>query len=392
MPDPLSTPLIFIHGQRFALGASGLAMRTRLAFDALTVAFEDRPRYLVSPDYPEVRELAERGGWTLVPVSSFIERQPQVLRLLLRLACFWGAPLSVRMRDRLFTMLGGADMPPGPVQGLLTRFPEATVWLSRCDLLHLTRLAGPGHRVILDSNDTVANLVRCYDPRRRARLLAGFSRARIAALIEGHELALARRCDRIIAISPEDEAFYRRAKPAAVVLEESCVATPEIKDAAVAPAFDVGFMGSSHAGSVEAANNFLRLARDPRLKDKRFAMAGGICKIYAEETYTPVEMLGRVESAPAFLASCRQILLWSKGETGTSVKFQEAILSGATVIANAPAARWSRAMPGRDYLLCSNEEDVVNHILNGTRIQADGLLVECKEAALRDRFARLATL
>ncbi len=76
--------MIFIHGQRFALGASGLAMRTRLAFDALTVAFEDRPRYLVSPDYPEVRELAERGGWTLAPESSCIERPPQVLRLLLR--------------------------------------------------------------------------------------------------------------------------------------------------------------------------------------------------------------------------------------------------------------------------------------------------------------------
>lgn len=385
----MNGPLVFIHGQRFALGRSGLALRTRLAFDALSVACADRPRYLVSPDYPEVRNLAMRAGWTFVPVSSFIERQPLIIRLLLRLTCFWSASFSARMRDRLLTMLGGADIPSRPVERIFAQFPHATVWLSRCDLLHLTRLVGPNHRVILDSNDSVTNLVRCYDPRRRVRLLAGYSRSGINRLIESHELDLAKRCDLIIAISPEDESFYRRSKPEAVVLEESCVATPKLEGSTINTIYDVGFMGSSHAGSVEAANNFLRLARDPRLKGKRFAMAGGICSIYSSGCDAPVEMLGRVDSAPAFLAACRQVLLWSDGETGTSVKFQEAILSGSTVIANKSAARWSKAKPDRDYILCESEAEVVSHILAGTHIRAQGLISECAEHSLHQRLAKL---
>lgn len=382
--------VVFIHGQRFALGGSGLAQRTRLAFDALTRAAEGRPRYLLSPDYPEVRELASRAGWIFYSVGSWLERQPAALRLVVRLGCFWGALVHDGMRDRLFTMLGGADVAAGPVNKLLASLSEADIWLSRCDLLHLVRCARPRQRVILDSNDTVANLVACYDPRRRVRLLSGLSKAKLVRIISRHELALARRCDRIIAISPEDEQFYRQAESSKVVLEESCVATP----ADATPPFekrpyDVGFLGGAHQGSVDAARNFLRLASHPLLRSKRFALAGGICGMIDQSAVGAVEMLGKVESSRAFLGNCRQVLLWSQHETGTSVKFQEAVLSGATVIANAPAARWSQAKAGRDYLLCETESEVVQHILAGSQIDSSALAEHCRAEAISGRFARL---
>ncbi|MBC8011661.1 MAG: hypothetical protein H7067_16375 [Burkholderiales bacterium] len=382
--------MVFIHGQRFALGGSGLAQRTRLAFDALTLATQGRPRFLLSPDYPEVRALAEQAGWTLYPVGSWLERQNAAMRLSLRLASFWGALVHAGVRDRLFTMLGGADVAPGPVNTLLGGLPQADIWLSRCDLLHLTRCVRPGQRVILDSNDTVANLVECYDPRRRVRRLSGLSKAKVVSLIAAHEVSLARRCDRIIAISPEDERFYRQAAPSKVVLEESCVVTPP--DAAPSFAerrYDVGFLGGSHQGSVDAARNFLRLSAHPLLRGKRFALAGGICGMVDKSAAGAVEMLGRVESSRAFLGNCRQVLLWSQNETGTSVKFQEAVLSGASVIANAPAARWSQARAGRDYFLCETESEVVPHILSGSQIQSSALLEQCRPDVIAARFARL---
>jgi hypothetical protein len=296
------------------------------------------------------------------------------------------------MRDKLFTMLGGADVSAGPVNKLLASLSATDIWLSRCDLLHLARCARPGQRVILDSNDTVANLVACYDPRRRVRLLSGLSNAKVVRIIARHELALARRCDRIIAISPEDEQFYRQAESSKVVLEESCVVTP----ADAAPPFekrpyDVGFLGGAHQGSIDAAGNFLRLAAHPLLRSKRFALAGGICGMIDKSAAGSVEILGRVDSSRAFLGNCRQVLLWSQSETGTSVKFQEAVLSGATVIANAPAARWSQARAGRDYILCETENEVVQHILKGSQISSSSLLEQCRTAAIVGRFAQLLT-
>ena len=381
-------PLVFVHGQRFADGGSGLAQRTRLAFDALTEWAAGRPRYLVTPDYPAVRELAVATGWQIYPVSSWIERRAAPIRLLLRLGLFWSSLRFTAARSRLLAMLGGADMPLMPVSRLLQGLPGADIWLSRCDLLHLVEAARSDQRITLDANDTVANLVRCYDPRARVRRLSGLRLSTVVALVAGEEKRLAARCSRIVAISPEDKAFYRTVAGADVQLEESCSVTPDISPGK--PLYDVGFLGGAHMGSVAAAKNFLRIASMPALAGRSFVVAGGVCAGLAGERPGAARIIGRVPSSAQFFSSCRQVVFWSDGETGTSVKFQEAVLSGTTVLANATAARWSKAKAGRDFILCESEADLVRTILDMKYVAPSPLRAICTRDAVHSRFAALA--
>ena len=382
-------PLVFIHGKPFANGGSGLALRTRLAFDALSEACAGRERHLVAPMGDAERNLAISLGWITHPVSTFDDSYPAAIRAALRTFVFAASPVSRSFRRLLLTMLGGGDVRFKPIRRLLYRVGPSDIWLARCDLLHLVDAAPPGSRVILDANDSVANLVRCYDPRSHVRKIALRRLESVAADIEREELRLADKCARIVAISTEDLAYYSRSECRSVLLEESCLVTPGFSRAAEA-AWDVGFIGGPHVGSLSAAVNLLRIGAKPELAHLRFGIAGSVCDKLSGHICTPnVHLVGRVSSAPEFLSSCRQVLFWSERETGTSVKFQEAVLSGTTVLANMPAARWSRAIPGRDYIRCETEMELEAHLRRRTLLAPSPLRSACVKSRIYARFGEL---
>jgi hypothetical protein len=243
--------------------------------------------------------------------------------------------------------------------------------------------------VILDANDSVSNLVRCYDPRAHVRKLTLRRLDAVVADIEREELRLAGRCSKIVAISPEDKAYYSRSKCPSVVLEESCLASPSLS-ARTELRWDVGFIGGPHAGSLSAALNLLRIGSKPEFADLRFGIAGSVCdKLGGEPRASNVHLVGRVPSAPEFLAACRQVVFWSERETGTSVKFQEAVLSGITVLANTPAARWSRAVTGRDFIKCDSEAELERHLCRRTTLAPSPLRESCVQSNLHARFRSL---
>lgn len=382
-------PLVFIYGSRFGAQDHGVFQRTRLTLEAFSLGTNTRPRHLVAEDDAEAREIAARLGWTFHPVPAWRSRHSFPVRSAIRLLALVAARFSRRARMQLVKLIGGEGPDPAAVARLLAGLPPADVWLTRCDLVHLAAALPPATRVVLDSTDTVWNLMRCYDPRRRLRWLAGRNRIGFLSNIREAELALAGHCARIIAISPEDQDYYRQSACPDVVLEESCVATGD--ELGAEPPCDVGFLGGSHGGSLAAARNFLDLADRPELGSLHFAIAGAVCAVLGS-TAGRVQLRGRVPSAAGFFAACRQVVFWSEGETGTSVKFQEAILSGTTVLANAAAARWSRAVPGRDFILCQTQAELAGHLLKGTQLAPSPLRADCTPQRLHDRFQNLLRL
>jgi len=384
-----SNKLVFIHARRFADGGTGLALRTRLAFEALTGACASAEKHLICSSGDAEAALAKRMGWNYHRIETFDRTHTAGARAIVRLAAFAGSPVSQNMRSLLLTMLGGADLSTSAVAPLLQSIGKADVWLARSDLLHLASSVVPGSRVIVDSNDSVANLVGCYDPKSRVRKAAFRSLDAVVRDVQREELRLAGLCNRIIAISPEDRDYYSRSSCPSVILEESCVTTPAVMPP-IAPGWDVGFIGGSHFGSISAAANFMRIARRSALDKLRFAIAGSVCERLDMTRPRNVEFVGRVSSASAFLASCRQVVFWSERETGTSVKFQEAVLSGTTVLANPSAARWSEAKPGRDYIECTSETSLDTHLQGRTTIAPSPLRTTCVREKVHERFRKLA--
>ncbi len=381
--------LVFIHAKPFADGGNGLALRTRLAFGALTGACAATEKHLISASGEAEAALAERMGWNYHRIETFDKTHRPGARAILRLAAFVGSPVSQYMRSLLLTMLGGADVSVSVVAPLLQSIGKADIWLARSDLLHLVSSAVPGSKVVIDANDTVANLIRRYDPRSHVRKAAFRRLDTVARDVEREELRLAGLCSTIIAISPEDREYYSRSSCRSVVMEESCLTTPVISNKGAAK-WDVGFIGGHHRGAVLSACNLLRLASKPELGNLSFGIAGSVCdRLKNFKRTSNVQLVGRVSSAPDFLASCRQVVLWSESETGTSVKFQEAILCGTTVLANHEAARWSKAKDGRDYIQCNSELEFEQCLLARIRLAKSSLREECERSKVHARFASI---
>ncbi len=389
----MSERLIFVSGgHRFISGHSGLALRTRLAFDLLTEAWRGKERHLIAAPCEELRKRATQSGWIVHFVNPYSEVSSPVWRVFHRWITFISAHCSNSAGLKAMTMLGGSDMPPEPIAEIIHSFPSATVWLSRCDLLPVVGwLNSSNFRVVVDTNDTLLNLVRCYRPRKSLCLFTGWRKQRLERRIRELELDAAKRCGSIIAISRDDYEYYAAGAGQRIQLEESCViASPSEDSLAIAPQYDVGFIGGAHLGSINAAKNFLRIASHVELKSHRFAVAGGVCDQLHDCASLPnVSYLGKVADASRFLSRCRQIVLWSSGETGTSVKFQEAILSGVTVLANESAARWSVAVAGRDFVLCQDEEVLVASIKERIQLPPSPLR-KCDRDTLIKRFAQLS--
>lgn len=383
-------PLIFVHGQRFAEGRSGLARRTRLMFDILGAIPEWETKVLVSPVYPEVQALASAHGWQLVPLPTF---GGSACRSRLRLwALRWWAVFAARWSrysgDRAVTMLGGADLRiTRQLRELLQAHPQAVLWLSRSDLLPLAAERLPGQQVILDANDSVANLNRYYDGRATLRRMAGLSHEALVRRLAAHELRLARYCDLIVAISPHDQRYFAAAgRPC--VLEETCILAREMPPPARKPVYDLGFLGGFHDGALRSALRLIEVARDPQLTDCVLAIAGAVCARIDQAICPPnIRLLGRVDDAETFLRSCRKILLWADGETGTSVKFQEAILSGVPVLANAAMARWTLAKPGRHFRLCASLDEAARAVKKPFEPELAELRVCLTAESLRQRVS-----
>jgi hypothetical protein len=387
--------LIFVSGgHRFASGHSGLALRTRLALDLLSEAWRDKEKHLIAAPCEELREMAIRAGWKVHFVRPYSESASTTWRIINRWKTLLFAHWSKSAGMKAMTMLGGSDMPPEVIADIIHSIKPSTVWLSRCDLLHIVRWVHPSYcRLIVDTNDTVLNLVRCYRPRSKLCRITGWSQRRLQKKIRFLELEAAKRCDRIIAISREDLDYYSATDGVNIELEETCVISgrPSYSSTTTFD-FDVGFIGGAHLGSINAALNFLRISSRIELKNYSFAVAGGVCDaLKSHKRSDNVNLLGKVADAYQFLSRCRQVVLWSSGETGTSVKFQEAIISGVTVLANSAAARWSAAVPGRDYVLCDDEEALVASVMARIKLPPSPLR-ECLRGNLVKRFSTLSSL
>ncbi len=390
----MNNRLIFVSGgHRFISGHSGLALRTRLTFDLLGEAWHGKEKHLITAPCEELLEIATRNGWKVHFIKPYSEGSSAILRVMTRWVVFALAHFSKRAGYKAMTMLGGSDMPPEAVCNIINTLQPATVWLSRCDLLPIAGwVSTASSRIIVDTNDSVYNLVRCYRPRAKLCGLTGWTNRMMAKRIKVLELELAERCESVIAISIDDLNYFRSATIKKVELEESCIITPPLLrfDQNVND-FDIGYIGGPHLGSISAAVNLLKIASRPELNKIRFAIAGGVCESLSEYIRSNnVALVGRVADANHFLCRCRQVVLWSSGETGTSVKFQESILSGVTVLANAPAARWSAAVSGRDYLLCDNEDTLVRLILARSTLAPSPLRDVSIRETLVKRFSFLS--
>lgn len=387
--------VIYIGGRGFLPAVSGLAMRTRLTFDYFTrAAWSEEKNLLVPIGQPELSpELAKEWRRTEIktgPAGRGASQKPTWREAALQLAdmvtCRWRS----RARTNLLGYLSGLDFSgENKIATFLASRPKALVFLTRSDLLPLVRYKVPGQKWVLDANDSVANLARTYDGRSRLRKSVCLSNSGLCRLLEEAELRAAAQCDAIIAISPSDKEYFGRCGCPEVYLEEQCVEYDEAANRECAPVYDVGFIGSDHEGSRRSALALVEVARDPRVAGLSFAIAGRVTR-RLRDLATPqnVILLDDVPSGSGFLADCRVSILLSPQETGTSVKFQEAILSGTTVIANRNAARWSIAKPGTDYLEITDSSALIPLLSNrlpNLRL-SPGLASHATQAAFRNRM------
>jgi hypothetical protein len=78
-----------------------------------------------------------------------------------------------------------------------------------------------------------------------------------------------------------------------------------------------------------------------------------------------VELVGTVADSLAFLRQCKCVVIFTDQETGTSVKFQEALAAGCIVIANKNGARFSQAKAGETHLEVKTIDEVAQLLLSG---------------------------
>jgi len=388
-------PLAYIVGRSFLPAMSGLSMRTRLTFDYFTRTSQVGARHLLAPCGQPELEPAVAPHWQrdeigTGPAGRGQAQKPTKVEALRQMrdmmACRW----SASARTRILGYFSGLDFgASSAIQARLASWPDAVVFLTRSDLLPLVRHKAPGQKWILDANDSVANLVRAYDGRRRLRKSVGMDNAKLCRILEEAELRAAGRCDAIIAISPADEQYFKRSACPVISMEEQCVEYTAGPVQPKAPKYDIGFIGSDHEGSRKAALSLVEVAQNPRTSRFSFAIAGRVTqRLHGISPSPNLSLVGEVPSSQAFLADCRATVFISSGETGTSVKFQEAILSGTTVIANANAARWSLAKPGRDYLEIADSDALVPLLEKGLPCLplAPALSAHATREALQDRL------
>ena len=364
----MKPPIVFIVGRNFELPHDGWAKRLQIVTEFLETRWPDHPRYLLSQVEPLAAPLMKARGWEWIqlPVTKTI-RPAAYMKIyrFMRLASWRLAGLN---GGEVLTMTTTSNLWfNSEVRAIFARLKNAWVLAGRCEFAGFVQYRTPGQRWVMDSNDNVANLDRVYPQGHnlKFRQFLRLSQAQWLNRLERTELALAAKFDRVIAISRDDQEFYAQAIGEKCVFEDTGLVLPPAAKPA-APVYDVGFIGGMHAGAVSAAANLLKITGRSELAHLKFALAGTVCRQFAGETLSPnVRLVGLVDSSLDFLRSCRTVVMMSDQETGTSIKFQEALASGTVVIANRNAARFSQAAPGKTYLEVETQEELCQLLKSG---------------------------
>jgi hypothetical protein len=308
--------------------------------------------------FPFPCELPAISGWTMVSGSGTRPRPAALYQLWRkRLAPLWRL-LSVQDPQdwaEFTAALLGID--PWQISALrrgLAREKADVILVSRCDLLPAVSGMNKG-RVVVDTNDLLANLLRVYRPREKLLTGLGVTIDELQTKVAWFESAFYRSCIPI-AISRDDMMWLESIGCNNPALEDQCVLPQPSERGALRVGSDVvrvGYFGGSHAGSIASGRLFCEVAA--RLADDKgvqFEVAGKVCDHLGPvntDSSNNLTLRGKVDRMDAFVAEMDVILLLSVGETGTSVKFQEALFSGTPVIANREAARFEPAVSGVDY-------------------------------------------
>ena len=343
---------------------------------------------MVSPVPPLPQAELKDRGWNWLPVATTNALKPKIFRIPLRLYQLHRWNMLGQGGEEILTLIGASGVRYGKIKQPLADMDRAWVLAGRCEFAGLIRFRQPGQRWVLDSNDTVTNLAMIYRAGDFWRRAAGIPWQRWINRLSREECRYAGQYERVISVSSVDQSFYASVLGESSVLEDSFIVLPD-KMAPVRTEYDVGFIGGSHAAAVRAAENLIQIAGHGDLQKFRFAIAGRVCeRLPGAGSRANVQLLGTIDNSLDFLRKCRAILMWSEQETGGSVKFQEALASGATVIANRNAARFSQAKAGLTHLEPETLEMVCQMLVDGSafRFRPSGLDGYFRWEAYRERF------
>jgi hypothetical protein len=378
--------IIYIAG-RYGLPHDGMMKRIRLVISYFEEIYPNNPRYLLA-EKPFQSEELERRGWECIQIDGSLQKRKSVRRVS-RLLTVIGWRYLRSNPAGLLSLLGGSALCfDESVEGVFRRMPRALVLAGRCDLTGFVQYRTPGQNWVLDSTDSVTNLELTY---RRAdvwRMISLTGRKNWIDRISDSELNYARRYDRVINISKEDDLFFSEISPSKRVLEDTAVVLDD-HPCDGEKEYDIGYIGGTFIGSVKAAESLVRIAESPLLKGIRFGIAGSVCKMI-DRARLPNNLIlvGPVEDASRFVRSCRSIVQIAGKETGASIKFQEALANECTIVCNSNAARFSKSEPGKTHLQFDSIDELLELYASGAvwRFQPKSIKDHFKRAAFYERF------
>jgi hypothetical protein len=380
--------IIYIAG-RYGLPHDGMMKRIRLVVSYLEEIYPNSPRYLLAEKPFQTNELEGRG-WQCIQLEGSLQKS-KIIRRISRLLTVIGWRYFKSDPAGLLSLLGGSALSFNKnVESLFRRMPRALVLAGRCDLTGFVQYRTPGQNWVLDSTDSVTNLERTYQRADVWRKISVSGRKNWIKRISESELNYARRYDRVINISKEDDLFFSEIPQLKRVLEDTAVVIDGLP-CDVKKEYDIGYIGGAFIGSVKAAESLVRIAGSPLLKGVRLGVAGSVCKMI-DRTSLPsnLSLVGPVEDASRFVRSCRSIVQIAGKETGASIKFQEALANECTIVCNANAARFSKSEPGKTHLQFDSIDELLELYASGAvwKFQPKSIIDHFKRAAFYERFGR----
>lgn len=361
---PKLPAIIYACGCDFSDPRSGTMKRINIVGEYLAETYPDHPRYLLSPVPPLTPEQLKSTGWRWQPMTN-TNAWPRQFIFLWRfvIVLIWRIFGKFSAEMLLFWGWSGARF-GAKEKEFFSSHPDARVLVGRCDLAGLIRYRQPGQNWVIDTNDSIVALETVYRRCDKWRRMTAVGRESWLAKLRSAEGMWIGQYDRVISIAKSDQDYFERLAPGRTFLEDTAVLLPEHLPA-FEPLFDVGFIGSTFPGSVSSAMNLIALAGRAELGGLNFAIAGGVCvKLETKSLPGNVRLLGKVEDSLAFLRQCRCVVMLAVLETGASIKFQEALAAGSTVLANGCAARFSLAKPGVTHLEINTISDAQRLLLS----------------------------
>jgi hypothetical protein len=375
-------PIIYVTGRSFSPAHDGLAKRFQIVSEYLGQSYAQHPRFLLASEQPLPDKQMIETGWQWVPISTSSTLLPSWWRSLWRGCLVANWRFADQRKAQVLALVGGSHLSFGKYE---KRFfadkPGALVLIGRCELSGMVQFRASGQKWVLDSIDSVTNLEKTYALAEKWRRLSIISRTSWWERLRKTEYHFARQYDRIINLSSDDNQFFAAAAPNKVILEDTCIVLPEKLSPMVAR-YDVGYLGGTHAGSVKAAKNLISVGRLSGMKKYSFVLAGRVCEKLSDQPLPPnITLAGPINDSLTFLRQCRCVVLFSEQETGTSVKFQEAVAAGCVIIANRYAARFSQARAGETHLEVETMSDIA-------QLLSSSVPWKFRPRGMRDYFTR----